>query len=68
MVLLSRMQLDERMRQEALLQEARRARMAEEAAEGTVTTVKASGSPKVQSQFFFQRFGRLIGRMKLQTA
>ncbi len=65
MVLLSRMQLDERIRQEALLQEVRRARMAEEAATGTV---KAAGSPKVQSQFFIRRFGHLVGRLKLQHA
>lgn len=63
MVLLSRMQLDERMRQEAMLQEARRARMAEEAVS---TGVKVAGSPKVQSQFFMRRFGHLIGRLKLQ--
>lgn len=65
MVLLSRMQLDERMRQEAMLQEARRARMAEEAASGVV---KVAGSPKVQSQFFFLRFGHLVARLKMQIA
>jgi len=59
------MQLDERVRQEALQQEVRRARMAEEAATGTV---KAAGSPKVQSQFYLRRFGRLVGRLKLQHA
>lgn len=65
MVLLSRMQLDERMRQEMLLQEVRQARRAEEAANGTI---KAAGSPKVQSQFYLRRFGHLIGRLKLQNA
>ena len=65
MVLLSRMQLDERMRQEAMLQEARQARLAEEAVNGVV---KAAGSPKVQSQFYLQRFGHLIGRLKLKPA
>ncbi len=65
MVLLSRMQLDERMRQEAMLQEARRARMAQEAAGATV---KVAGPPKVQSEFFLRRFGHLVGRMKLQQA
>lgn len=65
MVLLSRMQLDERMRQEAMLQEARRARMAEKAATGTV---KVAGPPKVQSQFFLRRFGHLVGRMIVQQA
>lgn len=64
MVLISRMQLDERMRQEAMLQEARRARMAEEAVAGVV---KVAGSPKVQSQFFLRRFGHLVGRLKLQS-
>ncbi len=65
MVLMSRMMLDERMRQEALLHEVRRARMAEEATNGTV---KAAGSPRVQSQFFTRRFGHLVGRLKLQPA
>jgi hypothetical protein len=65
MVLLSRMQLDERMRQEVMLQEARRARMAEEATSGVV---KAAGPPKVQSQFFVRRFGHLVGRLRLQGA
>ena len=65
MVLLSRMMLDERMRQEALRHEVRRARMAEEAVNGTVT---AAGSPRAQSQFFARRFGHLAGRLKLQTA
>jgi hypothetical protein len=59
------MQLDERMRQEALLQEARRARMAQDAEPGVV---RVAGSPKVQSQFFFRRFGHLVGRLKLQPA
>lgn len=66
MVLLSRMQLDERIRQEALLQEARKARLAEHAAKGDA--VKVAGSPKVQSQFFLRRFGHLVGRLKLQSA
>lgn len=66
MVLLSRMQLDERLRREALLQEARKARMAEQAANGGV--VKVAGSPRVQSQFFLRRFGHLMGRVKLQSA
>jgi hypothetical protein len=59
------MQLDERVRQEMLLQEVRQARMAEEAASGTV---KVAGPPMVQSQFLLRRFGHLIGRLKLQQA
>ena len=59
MVLLSRMQLDEMGREEMLLQEARKARLAEEAAGGRI---KAAGSPKVQSQFFLRRFGKLARR------
>lgn len=66
MVLLSRMQLDERIRQEALLRATRKASLAKEPAEGE--TVRVSGPPKVQSQFFLQRFRLLIGRMKLQGA
>ncbi len=66
MVLLSRMQLDERIRQEALRRAAREARLGEDAAAGTF--VRVSGSPKVQSQFFVRRFGHLISRMKLQGA
>ncbi len=65
MVLISRMQLDEGMRQEMLRREARQARLAEEAAGGTV---KAAGSPRVQSQFFVQRFRQVIGRLKLESA
>lgn len=65
MVLISRMQLDERIRQEALLQEARRARMAQETESGVE---RVAGPPKVQSQFFVRRFGHLVGRLKLQQA
>ncbi len=61
MVLISRMQLDERMRQEMLWREARQARMVEEATGGTV---KAAGSPRVLSQFFLQRLRESIGRLK----
>ncbi len=64
MVLLSSMQLDERMaRQEAMLAEVQPERMAEKR---PLRTVKAAGPPKPQSQFFLQRFGHLVARLKLQ--
>ncbi len=64
MVLMSRMQLDDITRKEMLLREVRRERLAQEA---KAETVKAQGSPKVQSQFFMRRFGTLVARLKLQS-
>lgn len=65
MVLLSRMQLDERIRQETLLQQARKARQAEEATGCGI--VQVAGPPRVQSQFFLKRFGQFTRRLKLQA-
>ena len=65
MVLLSSMQLDYMARQEAVLRQVQVERMAHAAG---VEAFKAAGSPKPQSQFFRQRFGSLITRLKLQTA
>lgn len=65
MVLISRMQLNEQMRQEMLWREVQQARMAEEAARGTI---KAAGAPNVQPPFSLHRFGQLVRRLKLHSA
>lgn len=65
MVVLSRIQFDEWMRQEMLLQKVRKDRTAQNAATGAV---KSAGSPKAQSQFFMRRFSPLVGQMELQNA
>jgi hypothetical protein len=65
--LISKLELDERMRQEARRHELRRAQAAEDAGSPKVS-VEEAGSSRVQSQFFVQRFGRMVARVKLQPA
>jgi hypothetical protein len=57
--------MEQRIRTAELLREANAAKQSEIA---TSAPVRVSGSPRVQSQFFAQRFGRMLARLKLQTA
>jgi hypothetical protein len=57
--------MEHQIRTAELLREANKAKEAELA---TSKPVRVSGSTRVQSQFFAQRFGRMLARLKLQTA
>lgn len=65
MPLMSRIEAETRLRQQMLLEEAKREQMAEA---GKPAVVRVTGAPVVHSQFFARRFGGILNRLKLQPA
>jgi hypothetical protein len=66
MIMMSRIEAEMRIRQRELLEEMQRERAAEDVKE--LPVVRVSGAPRVYSQFFGQRFGTIMSRLKLQFA
>ena len=66
MIMMSRIEAEIRIRQRELLEEIQRNQAAEDAKEDSV--VRVPGAPRVYSQFFGQRFGAIMSRLKLQPA
>ena len=65
MIMMSRIEMEMRIRQRELMREA----MAEEQAESAkVGQVRVAGGQPVYSQFFRQRFGLFLKRLKTQPA
>lgn len=63
MIMMSRVEMEMRIRQQELLRER------EQTAESTkVNVIRASGPPPVHSQFFARRFGGFIRQLKFQPA
>lgn len=65
MIMMSRIEMEMRIRQREFLEELER----EQTAEGAKATVtRAGGTPRVHSQFFARRFGPVMSRLKIQLA